>query len=386
MDNPLQIRMNSLDILRGWCMIAILFFHSQMYYFGTDVVPYTLYVPNALALFYFISGFLAYREQQPVKTAMKRIALRLIMPYFIFATSISIVKMLIYFGTIDFRVLGSMVLSGRASWFVAALIIIELLFLVVRKITQDNTWGILLVALISVVGSYFLQRSPVIDTNFENGIPFALPPALVGLFFYCIGFLYHRHMLPCNPKPTSMGYVQRDGDEHRQLPSRAFTITYSWLIPTLVLFLIVKLFEAQKGYGFLFASLYADPFALFILDMLLGCVGISSLLLLLWQDTYMVEQDNSLKSKKESIYWFMSPAWIGMHCMVFYFFSGGVPLVVAFVLKKYVFSPDHHNTWCFDMGFWFTFLAVIVITSTIAWVIYRYLPFLLGRKVRVYDK
>ncbi len=379
-------RMKSLDIVRGWCMIAILFFHTQMYYFGGDVVPYTLYVPNALALFYFIAGFFAMREPLPIGTALTRVALRLVMPYFIFTILLGITKQLVFTNTIDVKVLASAILSGRASWFVAALIIIEVLFIFLRKVGKDNSWVILGVGIVAVVVSYFLQRSPFETANFAGGIPFAVPPALLGMLFYCLGFLYHRHVLPTIPQPTAVGYLLRNGDENRIHARKALTITYCWLIPTLFAFAAVKIIENQMEVGFLFASLYADPFWLFVVDLLLGTIGISSLLILLWPDTRRRAKHRSFKSKRVRMYLFMSPAWIGQHCMVYYFFAGAVPLVAAFLLKKYFFTSDPNSTWYADLGFWLTLIAVVAVTSGIAWFIYRFMPFLLGRKVSDDDR
>ena len=379
MQNTNTKRIKSLDVLRGWCMIAILFFHTQMYYFGADVVPYTLYVPNALALFYFIAGFLALHNKRTIGQSLQRIILRLVLPYIIFTFVLAIVKQTINFGHIDVHNLASVILSGRASWFVAALIIIEVVFLFVRKLCRDNSWLILCLGVAAMVAAYFVQRSPDEISNFAGGIPFAIPPALLGLFFYTLGFLYHRHFLPFIPKPSPVGYVMRERNEDRDKVRRTMIITWCWLICVILIFLFVKIWENLNGYGFLFASLYADPYSLFIIDMLLGCIAFATLFLLLWQDVRPNVRDHSMKSEKVGMYSFMSPAWIGMHCLVFYFFAGAVPLVVSFLLRK-VFTFESGTKWFTDMGFWLTFVGVIAITSFIAWIIYRYLPFLIGRK------
>ena len=47
------------DRLRGISMMAILFFHLEAYYRDYDGVPYSMYVENALAaFFFFVSGYL----------------------------------------------------------------------------------------------------------------------------------------------------------------------------------------------------------------------------------------------------------------------------------------------------------------------------------------
>ena len=47
------------DRLRGISMMAILFFHLEAYYRDYDGVPYSMYVENALAAFFFVSGYLS---------------------------------------------------------------------------------------------------------------------------------------------------------------------------------------------------------------------------------------------------------------------------------------------------------------------------------------
>lgn len=36
------------DYVRAVCIIAILLFHTEMYYVGDTVIPYSIYVENAL--------------------------------------------------------------------------------------------------------------------------------------------------------------------------------------------------------------------------------------------------------------------------------------------------------------------------------------------------
>ena len=44
-------------------MLAILLFHTEIYFTGTPVIPYSLYVVNALTTFVCISGYLMYRPE-----------------------------------------------------------------------------------------------------------------------------------------------------------------------------------------------------------------------------------------------------------------------------------------------------------------------------------
>lgn len=371
-------RLKSLDILRGWCMIAILFFHTQMYFFGGDVIPYTLYVPNALAIFFFISGFLACGKERSATESARIILTRLIIPYIFFTFVIGIVKLQVSDGSIDWVKLFSNMVSGRASWFVAALIIVEIVFTAVHKLLSGNSYVVLFMGVAGAVAAYFVQREPDNMANFIGIIPFALPPALLGGFYYCMGFLFHRHVLPTVPMRRSVGFRLRSGDDNVPRANRAMTVTLCWLIPLLVLFVLVKWYEDVKGYHFLFASLWADPYLLFVVDLLLGSVGLTTLLLLLWPNAHRRQRHLSFKSRKPEMYMFVTPAWIGMHCMVFYYFAGAVPLVTTYAVKTFFTAPRLPDTWYASSGFWLSFVVVVGVASAIAWVVYNWLPFLIG--------
>ena len=43
-------------------MILILLFHTEVYYKESGYTPYYVYTTNAIILFYFLSGYVFYRE------------------------------------------------------------------------------------------------------------------------------------------------------------------------------------------------------------------------------------------------------------------------------------------------------------------------------------
>ena len=51
-------RIEWIDFCRGLFMMMILWFHTEYYYIGNLVIPYSLYVENSLIGFFFISGYL----------------------------------------------------------------------------------------------------------------------------------------------------------------------------------------------------------------------------------------------------------------------------------------------------------------------------------------
>ncbi len=49
------------DLLRGLCMMAILWDHTEIYMSGRNIIPYSIYVTDALVVFFFLSGYLMFK-------------------------------------------------------------------------------------------------------------------------------------------------------------------------------------------------------------------------------------------------------------------------------------------------------------------------------------
>ena len=127
-----------IDLLRGFCMMSILWFHTEMYYVGYDKTPYTFYVGDVLAVFFIISGYLLYKPTSiDFNKRIHSIFRYIVLPYFIFTTFIAIGKYFFYQDrSISLLIID--VLSGHASWFITALIISQLIFLLFLRITKEN--------------------------------------------------------------------------------------------------------------------------------------------------------------------------------------------------------------------------------------------------------
>ena len=78
------------DVVRGICMTAILYDHTDIYYSDTNVLPYELYVPNALTAFFILSGYLMYKRSGfCLKNKIRSIMKGLLLPYLIFTIAIT---------------------------------------------------------------------------------------------------------------------------------------------------------------------------------------------------------------------------------------------------------------------------------------------------------
>ena len=121
-------RIGWIDFLRGISMILILIFHTETYYKENNVTPYYIYTSNAILLFYFISGYLFYQNKTfQWQKRILSILRSLLIPYFIFTILLAVPKLLVRQMEISWMEIAVNILTGRASWFIAALILGELL-------------------------------------------------------------------------------------------------------------------------------------------------------------------------------------------------------------------------------------------------------------------
>lgn len=80
------------DVARGVAMLAILLFHTEMRYAEWDIIPYSMYVENFLALFFFVSGYLfvSPKRQFTLRGKLVSIAKRLVVPYVLFVSLMAV--------------------------------------------------------------------------------------------------------------------------------------------------------------------------------------------------------------------------------------------------------------------------------------------------------
>lgn len=169
---PIPNRISWIDSARGFCMIAILYFHTEIYYTNTTIIPYSMYVVNALVMFFFISGFLFYKENNfHIKQKIKSIFRTLIKPYFIFTAIISIPKAIVHGENIEIINIIKQILLGHASWFIAALIIAEFIFSIILYFSKEKISIIQLVA-VSCFAQAYRSTTP---TYQSPGMHISLP-------------------------------------------------------------------------------------------------------------------------------------------------------------------------------------------------------------------
>ena len=126
-------------------MMAILLFHTEIYYTGTSIIGYNLYVTDALYLFFMLSGYLLYKNvgMIDIKYKLKSVLRNLLWPYFIFTSVMAVPKALAHGERVDnVWVLVQNVVTGQASWFIAALIVAEIMFVVTLRLCRGNLFAL----------------------------------------------------------------------------------------------------------------------------------------------------------------------------------------------------------------------------------------------------
>lgn len=305
-------RVGWIDFLRGISMILILVFHTEVYYKEYDVTPYYIYTTNAIILFYFISGYLFYRpESFSLKKKAIAIVRSLLVPYFIFTTLIGISKVLIRNENIDWIGIIVNILSGRASWFIAALIVGELFFaLLLTKIRGKITW--LLTDAIACLIIYY-----VIPFNQHNY--WQWQDALLAVSFLSVGYIYHQY------------------DKHFNTINKPL---YSSIL-ILILFLI-KVYEYVVDLPMRNIAIESAP--LFLADAFIWLLFIISIIRYIPR-CKMIE-------------------WTGRHCIVYYFLCGGCPLIISMLMNKIGILYSGYS-----YRYFLALLLVYLLITALTWII-----------------
>ncbi len=314
------------DLLRGIAMMAILLFHTEAYYVGSEIISYSLYVTDALMLFFFLSGYLFYTSNSfNIRHKINSILRGLVVPYFLFSTLLYLPKVLVHGESFQGFEMFRTIVLGEASWFIAALVVAECLFALIILATQHIPWLTVLLCTIGYLSSSLLTR-------FASSYPWCVDIAFIPIIKIMLGYFYHRYE----------SYLER------------------MMKPLIVVVALgggvaLKTLIWKRDIVLMICPVCIDSYALLFLITLFICV----LLVLIGK-------------RVASCRWM---EWVGRHSIVYYFFCGGVPLLVSAFFR--------HIGMEYDGQYWrviMVYMLVFAITSCIVWVIYKYLPFMVGKR------
>ena len=299
--------------------MLILVFHTEVYYKEYDVTPYYIYVTNAIILFYFISGYLFYRpESFSLKKKLNAIARSLLFPYFIFTSLIAVPKLLVRQEAINLQEIVINIITGRASWFIAALIVGELFFaLLLTKTRGKITW--LLTDAIACLIIYY-----VIPFNQHNY--WQWQDALLAVSFLSAGYIYHQY------------------DNHFNTINKPL---YSLIF--LLILIIIKVYEYHVDLPM--RNIAIENVPLFLADCIVWLMLVISIIRYIPR-CKMIE-------------------WTGRHCIIYYFLCGGCPLIISIFFNK-IGLPYNNYLYRYLLAL----IAVYLLATTLTYLIYKYIPFI----------
>lgn len=213
---------------------------------------------------------------------------------------------------------------GQASWFIAALIIAELIFSIGIWINKGKNMPLAIMGVLGFSLSIYLSSKN--QTYFWQ-----LDNALQALLFLYIGYLYHQYESIFN--------------------------TINKMPYTLLLFLLligIKIYEYNIQIDMLIWHIHITNYPIFLIDSMI----FSLMVIQLFQTLPPIK-------------WL---SWIGRHSIVYYFLCGGIPLITSKLL--------HCIRLNFNGNYLYILLAfsyVCIITTLITYSIYKYIPSITGK-------
>lgn len=312
-------------------MVGILLDHTELYYAGRNIVPYELYVGTALCVFFFLSGYLLFKPQPLGRDyfahRLRAILRTLVVPYFLFTLLLCLPKSLVHGVSLADGLLA--VVAGRASWFVAALIVAELLFLGLLRVARGRAWAVVGGGVLAAVGC------AVCVAGFPEesaGLPWQLPNALMAVPLLGAGWIYHRFEIAVD------GFLR---------PWRVAVL--------LLLFVAVKVCALRMGAQLcVFPIIMSHP-ALFLADVAVAVPLFAAVAKRLPRLCLL--------------------GWVGSHSLAYYFFCGAAPLLVSWLLARcgVPFAGGYGRVLL-------AFALVCVVATVVVWAVYAWFPFAVGRR------
>lgn len=318
-------RKHWIDSIRGISMIAILLYHTEFYYTGKVLINYSLYVTNVLILFFFVSGYLMYKTDFDIGKKIKSIFKGLLIPYFCFTTIIAIPKSLAHGTEIEIGSILFQIFWGKASWFVASLCVSETFFAFAIHKTKGKIKVLALISFIGFICSLYFNNLPP--------YPWQIGNSLLTLPFLFAGYTYHKY------------------ETKYRLSNKTPII---WLALLCIFFVSIKIIEVSNNINLIIWPININNYPIFLIDEII-CIIIMTLFCKRLPICHWLE-------------------WVGKHSLAGYFLCGGTPLVTSIFFNKIglVYGGNYFNVLL-------VLLSVFITTTLCTWIIYKYIPFIVGK-------
>ena len=311
-----------IDLLRGFCMMTILWFHTEVYFTGQLMTPYEMYVGDVLAVFFFLSGYLMYGKPLNIKRRISNILSRFLIPYFVFTTIIAVSKAVLIHDHTSWKDIIISIVSGHASWFIAALILSQLLFMLFLWITKGKILWLSIIAVCCLLLSHFMGNSFQPFPLYYAQNLWHLNEALLACFILFAGYLYHKYETLFN--------------------------SISILLLLSVFFFIIKIYIINSHAQLIMGPIIVSNYPLFIADLLCAVLW----LVLIFKHLPSVRLIQ----------------WTGSHSLIYYFLCGAVPFIVSRLFQKTAIPNQNY------LAILIVFCVVYLVSTLLTKVIYMLWP------------
>lgn len=275
---------------KALCMIFVYIAHGNFYYLNLSSPIHYVYKPIYLSLFFFISGFLLFQslESFPFKKKLLGVVNKLFWPVILFPSIIWLPKTLAHGNELNFATYFSDIFGGTTTWFVSALIVAQLVCIGLIFLFKNRLYLMLLATAVLMFSAFYLRT---ID---HTPFPWYYKSGMIASFFLVLG-----------------GITRKYYDKLKSI------ISVPALIVSGVLYIGLMVYN-YYNWGLRQAIMDAsyDNIALGLFNNLLGIF-------------FMIQLCHYIPKIK----WLQ---YIGKNSIVFYFFGGGVPLVIGYIARTYI--------------------------------------------------
>ena len=335
------------NCVRGICVLAVFLIHSESYY--DYIIPnVAVFIqPFYVNAFFFISGFLLFRKQfssssfsMPTrdyfksigKEYLKNILYRLVIPSVVFSIIEFLPNTILRNKEFSFFAFLGKTLGGCTYWFVSALVVAELLVLLLFVFFRRKLWVYIIVASVFAIWGYYLSNNQFYIWSLFPAFPWHYKQGFEALFFLVCGGVYWEY----------------EEIVDKYLRKKEITIAM------LVCYIIVL-------------SLWPYNIKVLISTNELNIIGVlfSVFATLLLVSLCKVIQKAPILD------------YLGRNSLVFYFFSGALP-VCGSIIIHHIFPKESL------IGLFCVYVFSILVSSVISYFINRFMPWLLDiRKARM---
>lgn len=319
--NGVEKNIHWINTGRALCMLFVYIAHCNFYYLNHFSFFYFVYKPFYLSFFFFLSGYLFFRNFS-YKKRLKNLCNKLLWPVILFPSFIWLPKAFAHGNDISVVDYVIDIFGGTAAWFVSTLIVVQLLAVVLMFLLRRNLWKMLVAGIVLMLSAFWLAK---VDTT---PFPWYYKSGMVAIFFFVLGGLAQKYY---------------------EVIKKYISVKY--LIVSAVVYIGIMLYNyCCLGYMQAIMSVKYDCIPFGVLCNILG-------ILFMFQLCHYIP----------SVKWLQ---YMGKNSIVFYFLAGGIPLVIGALTKQYILVQ----------GYVITFMLTVVCVAMVfpvCYIINRYFPWIL---------